>query len=79
MEDKDMFIWYYRKISNISRTTSQNLNDSCLVLQLSLPNPLKPGVKVIHKENSRFLNRFFPIPCLYHELSMIIHTRYINI
>ena len=45
MEDKDMFIWYYRKISNISRTISQNLNDSCLVLQLSLPNPLKPGVK----------------------------------
>ena len=24
---------------------TQNLNDSRLVLQLSLPNPLKPGVK----------------------------------
>ena len=35
----------YRKFSNISRTKSQNLNDSCLVLQLSLTNPLKPGVK----------------------------------
>ena len=33
----------YRKISNISRTKSQNLNDSRLVLLLSLPNPLKPG------------------------------------
>ena len=36
-------------------------------------------LKVIHKENSRFLKRFFPSPCLYHELNMIIHTRYINI
>ena len=35
-----------RKIINISRTTSQNLNDSRLVLQLSLPSPLKPGVKL---------------------------------
>ena len=35
----------YRKISNIRRTKSQNLNDSHLVLQLSLPNPIKPGVK----------------------------------
>ena len=35
----------YRKISNISRTESQNLNDSRLVLQLSLPTPLKPVVK----------------------------------
>ena len=26
----------------MNRTESQNLNDSCLVLQLSLPNPLKP-------------------------------------
>ena len=34
-----------RKISNIRRTTSQNLNGSRLVLQLSLPNPLKLGVK----------------------------------
>ena len=35
----------YRKISNIKCENSQNLNDSHLVLQLSLPNPLKPGVK----------------------------------
>ena len=35
----------YRKISNIRRTKSQNLNDSHLVLKSSLPNPLKPGVK----------------------------------
>ena len=35
----------YCKISNIWCTKSQNLNDSRLVLQLPLPNPLKPGVK----------------------------------
>ena len=37
----------YRKICNIRRTKSQNLNDSRLVLPLSLPLPnlLKPGVK----------------------------------
>ena len=35
----------YPKISNIRGTKSQILNDSRLVLQLSAPNPLKPGVK----------------------------------
>ena len=35
----------YRKLSNIRRTQSPNLNVSRLVLQLSLPNPMKPGVK----------------------------------
>ena len=35
----------YRKISNISRTKSPNLNVSRLVLQLSVPNPMKPDVK----------------------------------
>ena len=35
----------YRKISNIRRTKSPNLNVSRLVLLLSLPNPTKPGVK----------------------------------
>ena len=35
----------YRKVSNIRGTKSQNLNDSRRVLQLSLPNRLKPGVK----------------------------------
>ena len=35
----------YRNTSNIRRTKSQNLNDSRLVLQLSLPNLLKSGVK----------------------------------
>ena len=38
-----------------------------------------PLLKVIHKEYSRFLNQFFPTPCLYHELNLIIHTSYINI
>ena len=35
----------YRETSNIRRTKHQNLNISRFVLQLSLPNPLKPGVK----------------------------------
>ena len=35
----------YCQISNISCTKSQNSNVSCLVLQLSLLNPLKPGFK----------------------------------
>ena len=34
----------YRKISDIRRTKTQNLNDSRLVLQLFWPNPMKPGV-----------------------------------
>ena len=34
-----------RKISNIRRTKSQNLNEYRLVLHLSLPNLLKPCVK----------------------------------
>ena len=38
-------ITQYRKTSCISRTKYQNLNVSYLVLQSSLPNPLKPGVK----------------------------------
>ena len=36
---------FHCQTSNISHTKSQKLNVSCLVLQLSLPNPLKPGVK----------------------------------
>ena len=36
----------YRKISNTRCTKPQNLNDSPLVLQSSLPNPSKPGVKL---------------------------------
>ena len=35
----------YRKISNISRNKSPNLNVPRLVLQLFLPNSMKPGVK----------------------------------
>ena len=34
----------YRQTSNIRRTKSQNWNASPLVLRLSWPNPLKPGV-----------------------------------
>ena len=34
----------YRQISNIRHTKSQNLIVSCIVLQLSLCNLLKPGV-----------------------------------
>ena len=43
--DRTLVCATYRKLSNISRTKSQNLNNSRLILQLSLPNPLKPGVK----------------------------------
>ena len=39
------FLYKYRKISNISHTKSQNLNDSRLVLRLSPFNTLEPGVK----------------------------------
>ena len=35
----------YHETSNISRTKSQSVNVFRLVLQLSLPNPLKPCVK----------------------------------
>ena len=35
-----------RKTSSISRTKFQNLNVSCILLQLSLLNSLKPGVKL---------------------------------
>ena len=35
----------YRQISNIRRTKSEHLDVSRLVLQLSLPNPLKAGIK----------------------------------
>ena len=35
-----------RQLPNIRGTQSQNINVSRLVLQLSLPNPLKPGVKL---------------------------------
>ena len=37
--------WSYSKTCNMRRTKSQNINVSRLVLQLTLPNPLKPGVK----------------------------------
>ena len=40
-----ILIWYYSKTSNIRRTKSQNLIASRLALQLSLPNPMKSGVK----------------------------------
>ena len=34
------------KVSNIRRAKSQYLNASRLIWQLSLPNPLKPDVKL---------------------------------
>ena len=48
LHKENMFIVYnkeYRKISNIRCTKSPNLNVSRLLLQLPLPNPMKPGVK----------------------------------
>ena len=43
-------ITYYRQLSSIMRTQSPSINVSRLVLQLSLPNPLKPRVKLRMKE-----------------------------
>ena len=37
--------YWYRKTSRISRTKSKSLNVSCILLQLSSLNLLKPGVK----------------------------------
>ena len=47
-QEESYYINYsqYRQFSNIRRTQSPNINVSRLVLQLSLPNPLKPGVKL---------------------------------
>ena len=36
----------YRKTSSISRTKSQNINVSCIPLQLPSLNSLKPGIKL---------------------------------
>ena len=36
----------HRKTSSISRTKSQNINVSCILLQLCPLNPLKPGVEL---------------------------------
>ena len=36
----------YRQISNIRHNKFQNLNLSRLILLLSLPNPLKQGIKL---------------------------------
>ena len=44
-DDSDETTPNYHQTSNISHIKSKNLNVSCLVLQLSLLNPLKPGVK----------------------------------
>ena len=38
--------WQYRQFSNIRHTQTQNTNVSRLALLLSLPNPLKPCVKL---------------------------------
>ena len=43
-DDASASLWG-RKTPSISRTESPNLNVSCLVLQLSMLNPLKPGVE----------------------------------
>ena len=47
--EREILLWFlmltYRKIYNIRRTNSPNVNVSRLHLQLSLPNPMKPSVK----------------------------------
>ena len=44
--DNNIALCQNRQISNISRTKFQNLNVSCLALQLSLFNPLTPEFQV---------------------------------
>ena len=46
-KQQEMHKYYiaYRTISNIRRTKPPNLIVSRLVLQMFLPNPMKPGVK----------------------------------
>ena len=46
LQTEPLWCWNYRKTSSISRTESQNLNVSCILLQLSSFNPLKLGVKL---------------------------------
>ena len=41
---------HYRQVSNIRGIKSQYLKDSRTVLRLSLPNPLKPDVKVENED-----------------------------
>ena len=41
-----VYLWIYRKISNIRRTKSPNLNVPRLILQLSLSNPMKLGARL---------------------------------
>ena len=53
---KNTMSWTYRKICNIRRTQNQNLNDSRLIMQLPLPNPLKPGVKSRVSADRRWSN-----------------------
>ena len=43
---RTMGLYYYRKTSSISRTKSQNFNVSCILVQLSPLNPLKPCAKL---------------------------------
>ena len=42
----DIITRYYRKTSSTSRTKSQSLNVSFILVQLFSLNPLKPGVKL---------------------------------
>ena len=44
--EEDINPYTYRKTSSISRTKSQSLKVSCILVQLSSRNPLKPDVKL---------------------------------
>ena len=59
----------YRKTSSISRTKFQNLNVSCILLQLSSLNPLKPGVKLRMKER---LSTLFQLHLNYQQLYCLL-------
>ena len=52
---QNVFFSIYRKIYNIRRAKSRNLNVSCLVLQLSSCNILKSGIKSRMKSSSNYI------------------------
>ena len=54
----------YHKTSSVSLINSQNLNVSHLVLQLSLPNPLKPNLKLRMKIACRRCSNYIWVPLI---------------
>ena len=58
------------QISDIICTESQNSNVSCLILQLSLPSPLKPGVNMVPTDFKKCLNWLLSWKVLYFSICL---------